>query len=238
MVKGKKHSDRLTMFAKTPGWSIIRPMKLALWILPSCAVALFMSSCANHEKTTSDLGTPGPFDSRGNYVEEWADNPSKWRRPGRAPSPHDVRSDELPEIVMNDQPPANSIPLPPPGSSKPQPVISKTVVTNKPKPTERKSEPVVVKSTKPRVTEERSTAAKSSSTKPTASTKSSSTKSSSKTVAKAKPKPKSTRYTVKQGDSLSAIASRNGTSVSALKSANGISGTTIHPGQSLTIPKK
>lgn len=221
---------------------MIPPMKLAFWILPSCAVALFMSSCANNGKKTSDLGTPGPFDSRGNYVEEWADSPSKWRRPGRSPSPHEVKSDELPEIVMNDQPPANSIPLAPAGSSKPRPVISNTTIVSKPKPTESKSEPVVVK-TKPRTTEERSTASRTSSSKPTASTKStsnksSSTKSSSKTVAKAKPKPKSSRYTVKQGDSLSAIASRNGTSVSALKSANGISGTTIRPGQSLTIPKK
>jgi LysM repeat protein len=55
---------------------------------------------------------------------------------------------------------------------------------------------------------------------------------------KVKSKPTSTRYTVKKGDSLSAVASRTGTSVTALKKANGISGSTIRPGQSLRIPKK
>jgi LysM repeat protein len=45
------------------------------------------------------------------------------------------------------------------------------------------------------------------------------------------------RYTVKKGDSLYVIARRNGTTVSALQRANGISGSLIHPGQRLVIPK-
>ncbi|MCX6865313.1 MAG: LysM peptidoglycan-binding domain-containing protein [Verrucomicrobia bacterium] len=56
--------------------------------------------------------------------------------------------------------------------------------------------------------------------------------------AKAKTKPTSERYIVKKGDSLSAIASRNRSSVSAIQKANGISGTLIHPGDKLVIPKR
>jgi hypothetical protein len=61
------------------------------------------------------------------------------------------------------------------------------------------------------------------------------------TTAKASPAKsptKSTRYLIKQGDSLSSIASRMGCSVAALKSANGISGTAIRAGRYLTIPRK
>jgi LysM repeat protein len=52
-----------------------------------------------------------------------------------------------------------------------------------------------------------------------------------------KPKPKAVNYTVKSGDTLGRIASRNGTSLSALRRANGISGDLIRPGQVLKIPK-
>jgi len=54
---------------------------------------------------------------------------------------------------------------------------------------------------------------------------------------KPKPKPKVIKYTVKRGDNLSRIASRNGVSLSALRRANRISGDLIRPGQVLTIPK-
>lgn len=212
---------------------MIRAMKLAWGILPSCALALLLSSCGNQKGgSAGSVGSPGPFDSRGNYVEEWADNPSKWRRPGGSPSPHELRSDELPEVALNDQPPSNSIPLAPSRSTS-----SRTVVSEQPKPTTRSSssQPVVVKSTtRP------STSKTSSSPKPTTTSRSTTVKTTTKpktVAAKSKPKPKTVRYTVKKGDSLSAIASRNGTSVTELKRANGISGTTIRPGQSLTIPK-
>jgi LysM repeat protein len=44
------------------------------------------------------------------------------------------------------------------------------------------------------------------------------------------------RYTVKKGDTLSRIASRNGTSVAALRRVNGIRGDLIRPGQVLKLP--
>lgn len=44
------------------------------------------------------------------------------------------------------------------------------------------------------------------------------------------------RYTVKAGDSLSAIAARNGTTVTALRQANNLRGDSIQVGQQLLIP--
>ena len=191
-------------------------MKLVLWIAASFAFVLALSGCGNTSNSGTQQAGTGPFDRSGRYIEEWADNPSKWRKGSSSPSPHELKSDELPEIARNEQPPPNSNPLVASSStttskpsSKPVQAISQTQVTAKPQPSTRVSEPVVVKP-KP---------------KP-------------KPVVKTKPKPKSTRYVVKSGDSLSAIASRTGLSVSAIKSANGISGTLIRPGQSLIIPKK
>lgn len=207
-------------------------MKPLLWMLSSCAFALSFSSCGNSSGGGNPQATTGPFDKNGNYVEEWADNPSKWRKGGGTPSPHESRSDVLPDIAKNDQPPQNSVPLASAEpaatfrpTSKPAPAIAQTQVT-KSKSTTTKPNEVVVR-TRPLE-------------KPTTV---STTKSKSKpkpvlVKAKAKPKPKSTRYVVKSGDSLSTIASRTGSSVSAIKSENGISGTMIRPGQSLVIPKR
>lgn len=192
-------------------------MKSVLWIPASCVFVLVLSSCGNTSNSGTQQAGTGPFDRSGRYIEEWADNPSKWRKGSNSPSPHELKSDEIPEIAKNEQPPMNSNPLATSSgststskpTSKPAPVISQTQVTSKPKTTTQASQTATVKA-KP---------------KP-------------KLVVKAKPKPKSTRYVVKSGDSLSAIASRTGSSVSAIKSANGISGTLIRPGQSLIIPKK
>ncbi len=190
-------------------------MKPVLWIPAFSAFVLVLSSCGNSGNSGTQQSGTGPFDRSGRYIEEWADNPSKWRKAGRAPSPHELKSDELPEIAQNEQPPQNANPLAPTTPSKLTPVISQTQVTSKPKPTAT----TTTTATKP---------------KPVVA----SSKPKPKPVVKAKPKPKSIRYVVKSGDSLSAIASRTGSSVSAIKSANGISGTLIRPGQSLTIPKK
>jgi LysM repeat protein len=184
------------------------PMKSVIWLPSSCALFLILTGCSNQSVPETGPGT-GPFDSAGNYIENWADDPSKWRKPGsRTPAP----ADDLPVITKNEQPPANANPLGPQVvANKPAPKIEstprETVRTESPKPvvTKPKPKPVVVK-TKP---------------KP-----------------KPKPKPKTTRYVVKKGDSLSTIAARNGSSVSAIQRANGISGTLIRPGQSLVVPKR
>lgn len=187
-------------------------MKLALSIFPACALAALLTGCGSNSGVNNPNAVTGPFDSAGNYREDWADNPSKWRKSGGSPTPHEQRTDEIPQIAKNEQPPQNSVPLVTASPSKPTPVIAKTEITEKPAPT------------------------KATTKKPASSSTAANPKPKPKTVVKAKPK--STRYVVKKGDTLSAIASRTGSSVSAIRSANGISGSLIRPGQSLTIPKK
>lgn len=53
--------------------------------LLTVSAALWLGSCASHQL---GAGATGPFDARsGNYVEEWADSPSKWRpAPAAAPA--------------------------------------------------------------------------------------------------------------------------------------------------------
>lgn len=46
--------------------------------------AWMMASCKNAGGVASHPTDTGPFDSRGNYIEEWADNPAKWNRSGGA----------------------------------------------------------------------------------------------------------------------------------------------------------
>ncbi len=145
---------------------------VALLFLP------FLTQCGSHSAPITNAVT-GPFDSRGNYIEEWADSPEKWHRPtatSSRPKPtSEPRDPEPTQIAVVE--------------SRPSPTVS----APKPKP-----KPVVVKP---------------------------------------KPKPKVVKYTVKKGDSLGRIASRNGVSLSALRRANRISGDLIRPGQVLTIPK-
>ncbi len=175
-------------------------MKPVIWLPALSALSLFLASCAsnNNNPDPNDPGY-GPFDPQGNYREDWADDPSKWRRPGggRVTTP----PSDPPRIAKYEQPPANANPLPPAVTPRVQPTPPRPTATvqAKPKP---KPKPVVVKA------------------KP-----------------KPKPQPQVTRYTVKKGDTLSAIASRNGSSVAAIQRANRISGTLIHPGQSLVVPK-
>lgn len=53
------------------------------WLsVPAAFFAVALTACVNNGGLTSSnnpTGT-GPFDSRGNYVEAWADNPSQWRK--------------------------------------------------------------------------------------------------------------------------------------------------------------
>jgi LysM repeat protein len=210
-------------------------MKFALWILTSCAFAFALSSCGNSGGSgrSGPSAATGPFDSRGNYIEEWADNPSKWRRGGGTPSPHERKSDVLPQIAKIDQPPPYSVPLSTVSITKPsQPAISRTQVITRPSVT-RPAEKIVRAAKRPveRPREKVVAKVKSKQKVVTAKVK-------SKVKSKAKAQPKSTRYVVKRGDSLSTIARRTGSSVAAIKSKNGISGAVIRPGQALVIPKR
>ncbi len=217
-------------------------MKFWQWIFASCVFALMLSSCGSSSKSgsPSPQAVTGPFDRNGNYVEEWADNPSKWRRGGGG-STRTSQPKRLPEIASYDEPPANAVPLQT-VSQKPVETIAQTQVVPKPIVRESRAEekptrtiakaPVKKKATevtKTKVTPKKKVVVK---TKPKVAPK-------KKVIAKAKTKAKPTpkRYTVRRGDSLTAVANRTGSSVSAIKKANGISGSVIRPGQSLKIPK-
>ena len=183
----------------------------------SLAALLFSANACKNMAPSSD--TVGPFDAQGNYIEAWADDPSKWR----AFKPKDIEI-VPPTTARNDQPPANSVPLPPP-SAKP-PVVSS------PKP---KTTPQVARNTATSTTRPRTTAS-------TSGTKTSSANKTKPKAVAAKPKPKpqpaTVRYTIKRGDTLGAIAARNGTSVAAIQRANGLSGTLIREGKTLVIPRR
>lgn len=64
--------------------------------------------------------------------------------------------------------------------------------------------------------------------------------SSSRSKSTASTKKKSTggsKYTIKKGDTLSAIARKNGTTVAKIKAANGLKSDLIRDGKTLTIPR-
>lgn len=202
-------------------------MQSVLWIFLSGIIALALSNCTNTNSGDAPQSTTGPFDRTGRYIEEWADNPSKWRKGSADPSPHELNSDEIPEIAKSEQPPLDSNPLASATPSKSPLSFFTKKAPSKPKlaAAAPASVPVVV--------------ATKSETKPASKAVSKAvSKATPKPVAKAKPKSQSKRYLVKKGDSLSLIASRTGSSVSAIKRANGISGTLIRAGQTLTIPGK
>jgi LysM repeat protein len=203
-------------------------MRLRWLSLPAATLFAAFPACTNTGGTTAaNPGGTGPFDSRGNYVEAWADNPSKWKEGSRQ------LVDAEPEL-----PPASDIPVVPPpvlaANEARKPVTSSTTVVYKKTPTRSSagsaSSSVASNSTRPKA---KTTASRSKPVvvKPKTTPK-------TKVVAKAKPKTKAAaRYTVRSGDNLYSIAKRYGTSVGALQKANGVKGAMIKPGQTLTIPK-
>lgn len=221
-------------------------------MLFTALAALLSPSCNNATSNTGTHPGYGPFDSRGNYVEELADSPSRWGRAAKSPPP--VPQNEQALLTGNDNPPANLTPLSSGGSSRkpssgtadlavagPPPVVkrsSETVKssTTKPKPADApvrtvskpKPDPTVVKAT-PKTKSKPGPVVVKATSKP---------KTKSKTVA-SKPRPSSsTRVVVKKGDTLYALALRHNTSVSAIQKANGIKGSNLTIGKSLTIPRK
>ena len=188
------------------------------WLcLPAASLFAAFTSCTNTGSTgTAGTGSVGPFDARGNYVEAWADNPSKWRK----------GSTEIAEAEPDR--PAADVPVVPPtvlaANERPKPVETRTTTVYRPKTT-------TVSNPKPRT----GSTASSSSSKPKPKAVVVKPKTKPKPVVKSKPK--ATRHTVRSGDSLYAIAKRYGTTASAVQRANGLKTTVIRPGQTLTIPK-
>lgn len=111
--------------------------------LLGCFGVLALSQCAtNNSLTDTDASGTGPFDSRGNYREDWADDPNKWRKP----STRTAAANNPPAVPAYERPPAQSSPLPPAVVSKPKPAATTTTSTVVPTPVAKpKPKPVVVK---------------------------------------------------------------------------------------------
>ena len=221
-------------------------------MLFTALAALLSPSCNNATSNTGTHPGYGPFDSRGNYVEELADSPSRWGRAAKSPPP--VPQNEQALLAGNDNPPANLTPLSSGGSSRkpssgtadlavagPPPVVKRSSETVKPSTTKPKPADAPVRTVskpKPDPTVVKATPKTKSKPGPVVVKATSKPKTKSKTVA-SKPRPSSsTRVVVKKGDTLYALALRHNTSVSAIQKANGIKGSNLTIGKSLTIPRK
>ena len=112
---------------------IIVVMTFRAWItLPFVSIP-FLTHCGTGLAPSAGAVT-GPFDSRGNYVEEWADSPEKWYRPSTPSSPssrprptYERRDPAAPQIAAVERRPSPTVSAPKP---KPKPVVVKL----KPKP--------------------------------------------------------------------------------------------------------
>ncbi|MFM2199057.1 MAG: hypothetical protein RLZZ505_2489 [Verrucomicrobiota bacterium] len=97
----------------------------------------FLTQCGSRSAPTTNAVT-GPFDSRGNYVEEWVDSPEKWYRPA-APSsrskPTTAPRDPAPQqIAVVEHRPSPAVSAPAPKSVAANPKPKPVVVKPKPKP--------------------------------------------------------------------------------------------------------
>jgi nucleoid-associated protein YgaU len=109
---------------------------LPLLLLP------LLTQCGTQSAPSTNVVT-GPFDSRGNYIEDWVETPEKWHRPA-APT---ERAKPRPSLAKKE---AERRPEPPTQIvvAEPRPTTTSPVVSApKPKP---KPKPVVVKP-KPKV---------------------------------------------------------------------------------------
>ncbi len=115
---------------------MVRLMRIVAHTIAILLTALLLTHCGSGSAPDSTAMT-GPFDSRGNYVEDWADNPSKWHRP-RKPAEQVVRNrtPASPPIVEPRPAPRPSVAAETP-VVQPQPIARpkpKVVVKPKPKP--------------------------------------------------------------------------------------------------------
>ena len=102
-------------------------MRPVLHALSFLVVLVSLNACRN--TTGKQASNVGPFDSHGNYVEAWADDPSKWR-------PYTPKGTEgggeLPTIAKTDQPPPNSVPLPTGSSTTARPTRTALATNSRP----------------------------------------------------------------------------------------------------------
>jgi LysM repeat protein len=112
----------------------------AIWI--SIVAAPLLTQCTSLTTPSANAVT-GPFDSRGNYVEAWADSPDKWFRPSNPVSSPSVRP---PAPTFVEKPFVNTPTTRPSVTTPPiiqKPISPPQIVTVQPKP--KVTAPAVVK---------------------------------------------------------------------------------------------
>jgi LysM repeat protein len=106
------------------------PMRFAALLLAPLFVIPLLTQCGPGSAPDTNAVT-GPFDSRGNYIEDWVDKPEKWYKPS---SPSE-KSKPKEEVAKND-PPKQKIAVvqPKPTVTTPKPTPPKPKPKPKPKP--------------------------------------------------------------------------------------------------------
>ncbi len=97
---------------------------VARTLAPLLFIPLFTQCGSKSAPPTSTV--TGPFDGRGNYIEDWVDKPEKWYRPS-TPS-EKSKPKPKPTIAKKDTPPEIAVVKP-----KPKPVVVKPKPKPKPK---------------------------------------------------------------------------------------------------------
>lgn len=186
------------------------------WIALGIAAAL--ASCGHKAEMAGNPTGLGPFDSRGNYVEAWADSPTQWGTPNDAQLLASAKPGEMQQTVTR---PVSVVTPPPALAAHP---TSQPVSASRPSSPALQSQSGVtmISNPKPRVASAPVAAAKP------------------KPAPKPTPKPKPpaiTSHTVRKGDTLSGLSRRYNVSIATIKKSNGISGSVIRLGQKLRIPR-
>ena len=109
---------------------IFRAMSFRARITLPLVFLPFLTQCGTGYAPSTNAVT-GPFDSRGNYVEEWADSPEKWYRPSAPSSPssrpkptYEQLNPAPPQIAAVERRPSPTVSAPKP-KPKPKPVVVK-----------------------------------------------------------------------------------------------------------------
>ena len=180
-------------------------------------IAILVAGCSqDRPRVNSELGDyhppgTGPFDSRGTYVESWADKPSRWRGRSVPRPPSSLQREVAQTTSQAEEIPQPVAPIPKPATRQPSTPQQSAIAAKIPPPA-KVSTPVPPK-TAPKP------AAKPQPVKVTPK------------------KPAPSRVTVKKGDTLYGLSLRHKCSVAAIKKANSLKGDMIKPGQKLVMPR-
>lgn len=85
-------------------------MHFALQLLAICFLVPLFTQCGSNPAAVTNVVT-GPFDERGDYIEDWADQPDKWFKP---PAPYGWKKKTTTTVVKKENIPPKTEFSPPP----------------------------------------------------------------------------------------------------------------------------